>query len=177
MHYKKLTYNQIDLFLMIDRSEVIDWIYYQRDGVLVLEAEHYDMLGFPPGEQLALLKRQKKLHQAGGIIIGAFDGEQLVGIVSIENVLRGPENEYAKMDILFVTKSHRGRGIAKALVEEAVKAGVTLGAKKLYISATPSERTVNFYLKAGCKLLTTPDPELFAMEPEDIHMGLDILRQ
>ena len=45
-----------------------------------------------------------------------------------------------------------------------------LGAKKLYISATPSENTVNFYLHLGCVLAKEMDPELFELEPEDIHL-------
>ena len=45
-----------------------------------------------------------------------------------------------------------------------------LGAKKLYISATPSENTVNYYSRLGCALATEIDSELFALEPEDIHL-------
>ena len=43
---------------------------------------------------------------------------------------------------------------------------------KLYVSATPSENTILFYLSFGCKLASEVDPELFALEPEDIHLEL-----
>jgi len=43
-------------------------------------------------------------------------------------------------------------------------------AKRLYISATPSEHTINFYLRLGCTVTRQPDPELFMLEPEDIHL-------
>jgi hypothetical protein len=42
-------------------------------------------------------------------------------------------------------------------------------ARGLYISATPSTHTVGFYRSLGCRLIAEPDPELFALEPEDIH--------
>jgi hypothetical protein len=48
------------------------------------------------------------------------------------------------------------------------------GAKRMYISATPSEHTINFYLRLGCKVAPEPDPELFELEPEDIHLEYDL---
>jgi hypothetical protein len=44
----------------------------------------------------------------------------------------------------------------------------------LYISATPSEHTIDFYLTLGCTLVDAPDPELFAREPEDIHLEYEL---
>ena len=41
-----------------------------------------------------------------------------------------------------------------------------------YVSATPSSATVDAYLRLGAELLERPDPELFAEEPEDIHLCL-----
>jgi len=48
------------------------------------------------------------------------------------------------------------------------------GAKQLYISATPSEHTVDFYLRLGCRLDLEPDSELFELEPEDIHLECEL---
>jgi hypothetical protein len=44
----------------------------------------------------------------------------------------------------------------------------------MYVSATPSESAVGFYLKHGFRLAIEPIPELFEEEPEDIHMLLDL---
>jgi hypothetical protein len=49
-----------------------------------------------------------------------------------------------------------------------------LGARRLYISATPSENTVRFYLRRGCRVTDDVDAALFALEPEDIHLEFDI---
>jgi hypothetical protein len=48
------------------------------------------------------------------------------------------------------------------------------GARRLYISSTPTESTVNFYLRLGCKVAREPDPALLALEPEDIHLTCEL---
>jgi len=50
MKIRHLTRSEIPYIWQIDRREVIDNIYYLRDGKLILEPEHYDMHGWPPGE-------------------------------------------------------------------------------------------------------------------------------
>ncbi|MBZ4256958.1 hypothetical protein LAN29_25625, partial [Mycobacterium tuberculosis] len=45
----------------------------------------------------------------------------------------------------------------------------------LYISSIPNKNTVDFYLAQGCRLADKPDPALFALEPEDIHLVCDRL--
>jgi hypothetical protein len=57
--------------------------------------------------------------------------------------------------------------VAKATARER-------GAKRLYISATPSENTINFYLRRGCVVAAEVDPHLFELEPEDIHLECDV---
>jgi len=49
-----------------------------------------------------------------------------------------------------------------------------LGARRLYISATPSENTVRFYLRRGCRVTDEVDAALFDLEPDDIHLELGI---
>jgi hypothetical protein len=48
------------------------------------------------------------------------------------------------------------------------------GARRLYISATPTENTVKFYLRLGCAVTREPDADLFALEPEDIHLECEV---
>jgi len=48
------------------------------------------------------------------------------------------------------------------------------GAKWMYISATPSEHTIGFYLRLGCQVTLEPDPDLFELEPEDIRLEYDL---
>ena len=73
MEYRNLLRDEIIKFYEIDRSEVIEHVYYHRDGKLELVEELYDVAGFDQAEQEQLLKRQYELFDQGGIIIGAFD--------------------------------------------------------------------------------------------------------
>lgn len=172
MEYRRLKRYEIIRLAEIDRSEVIEKIYYLKDNQLILEKEYYDMKGFPPGELDEIIKRQYKIYDNGGLIYGAFYDDKLIGVASLENKFRGKNEDYMKMDILFISKDYRGQGIAKKLVEATKTEAISKGARKIYVSATPSENTVNFYLKVGCKLTTELDEELYDLEPEDIHLEL-----
>ena len=44
-------------------------------------------------------------------------------------------------------------------------------ARGLYISATPSESALRF-IAQGARLAAPPDPDLLALEPEDVHLIL-----
>jgi hypothetical protein len=48
------------------------------------------------------------------------------------------------------------------------------GSQRMYISSTPSSSAVGFYIAQGCKLAEEVDPELYALEPDDIHLILDL---
>jgi hypothetical protein len=48
------------------------------------------------------------------------------------------------------------------------------GARLLYISATPSDSAIGFYTSCGARPAARVDPELFALEPEDIHLALPL---
>jgi N-acetylglutamate synthase-like GNAT family acetyltransferase len=60
------------------------------------------------------------------------------------------------------------------LFELAKAAARERGASRLYISATESENTIKFYLRLGCVLTKDLDPELFKLEPKDIHLECDV---
>ena len=62
----------------IDRAEVIDHVYHQEDGELVLKPEHYDMPGWPPGEPEHYGPLLLDCFDRGGSCYGAFDGDTLV---------------------------------------------------------------------------------------------------
>jgi predicted N-acetyltransferase YhbS len=127
---------------------------------------------FDTEELTDILYRQRKIKREGGIVIGAFDGERIVGVVSVEKKRRGIELGYCKMDILYVSYDHRQLGIGRRLVDLSKKVARNFGANKLYISATPTTNTVDFYLKLGAVLTTELDLELYQKEPEDIHLEL-----
>lgn len=174
LHFTKLTTETITDFYHIDRSEIVDGLYYYRDGALVYEEKRFVDDGFSADEYADILARQKKILALGGSVVGGYDGDQLVGIVSVENNLRGSQKNYVKMDILHISAAYRKHGIASELMRRASDIARSFGATKLYISATPSKNTIDFYMRKGCRLTEELDDELFAMEPEDIHLELDL---
>ena len=48
------------------------------------------------------------------------------------------------------------------------------GAEQLYISASETDSAIGFYLAYGCRLAERLDPELRALEPNDIHLVCDL---
>ena len=103
----------------------------------------------------------------GGTMLGAFDGPRLVGIATFRPHLTGT---MAQLALLHVSNGYRKQGIASRLFERIEELACQSGAQELYVSATPSESAVGFYTSRGCVWTPTPHPELFELEPEDIHM-------
>lgn len=170
MNIRLLQRDEFPLIWQIDRREVIENVYYLRDGKLVLEPEHYDMQGWPPGEAELYTPHLLDCYDGGGTFWGAFENDTLIGVAILESKFIGSKKDTLQLKFLHVSRDDRKRGIASALFKLAVEKARALGARRLYISATPSEHTVNYYMRLGCVLAVEVDPELFALEPEDIHL-------
>ena len=158
----------------IDRAEVIDRVYYREGKELVLKPEHHDLTGWPPGEPERDGPILLDCFDRGGTFYGAFDIDTLVGAAVLESRFIGPDKDQLQLKFLHVDRRHRRSGLGCALFNKAVARARELGAHRLYISATPSENTVNYYLRRGCRVTDDVDAALFELEPEDIHMEFDI---
>ena len=167
---RELLREEIEQVWNIDRSEVIDNIYYLENGTLVLRPEHHDVRGWPPGEAEKYTPILLDCFDRGGWFHGAFDHARLVGTVVLESKFIGKHKDQLQLKFLHVSSSYRNRGLGTQLFELARTSARERGAKRMYISATPSENTINFYLRLGCQVADEPDPELLALEPEDIHL-------
>ena len=170
MIIRELARDEVELVWTIDRSEVIDHIYYHRDGALVLEPEHYDVRGWQPGQAEAFTPHLLDCYDRGGTFWGAFEGGRLVGAAVLESAFIGREKDQLQLMFLHVGRSHRQRGLGRLLFETAVDKARSLGARRLYVSATPSQNTVEFDLRRGCVVTQEVDARLFELEPEDIHL-------
>ena len=152
MIIRELARDEIETVWGIGRSEVIEHVYYLRDGALVLEAEYYDMNGWPPGEAGSNRPSLADCFDRGGTYCGAFEDSEMVGAAVLESRFIGKAKDQLQLKFLHVSSGYRKRGLGKTLFEMAVDRAKELGAKRLYISATPSENTVNFYLRLGCEV-------------------------
>jgi predicted N-acetyltransferase YhbS len=170
MIIRPLQREEIPLIWQIDRREVIHNIYHLRDGELVLVPEYFDMQGWPPGEAEHYTSILMACFDGGGMFWGAFENGKLVGTGILESKFIGAKHDTLQLKFLHVSSSQRKQGLGTKLFKLAVEKARSLGARKLYISATPSENTIKYYTRLGCVLATEIDPELFALEPEDIHL-------
>jgi len=177
MIIRLLQRDEIPFVWQIDRREVIHHIYHLQDGKLILVPEYFDMQGWPPGEAEHYAAVLLDCFDRGGTFWGAFKDGNIVGTAVLESKFIGSKNDMLQLKFLHVSRKQRKQGLGKKLFHLAVDHARSLGAKKLYISATPSENTINFYMRFGCVPATEIDPELFSLEPEDIHLEYVILKQ
>jgi GNAT superfamily N-acetyltransferase len=91
-------------------------------------------------------------------------------VVVVDHKRIGKHGDRLQLEFLHVSSAYRKRGLGARLFGMAKSIARERGAKRMYISATPSENTVNFYMRLGCEIASEPDPELLAREPEDIHL-------
>ena len=174
MKIQELERHEIRDIWSIDRAEVVDKVYYREGGELVLKPEQHHVKGWPVGDLELYGPILLDCFDRGGTIYGAFDGETLIGATVLESRFIGRERDQLQLKFLHVGRLHRRSGLGCALFDKAVARARGLGARRLYISATPSENTVHFYLRRGCRVKDDVDAALFKLEPEDIHLEFDI---
>jgi len=165
-----LTREEIPLVWTIDRSEVIERVYRLEDGHLVLRPDYFDVRDWPPGEPEALTPLLYECLDRGGVFYAVFDLARLVGVVVVDAKFLGPNRDLLQLKFLHVSRDYRGKGLGARLFGKARQIARERGARGLYVSATPSQNTIDFYRRLGCTVTPVPDPELFALEPEDIHL-------
>jgi ribosomal protein S18 acetylase RimI-like enzyme len=101
------------------------------------------------------------------IILGAFDGDRLIGTVTL--LLDLPPNQPHRAEIakMMTRVSHRHRGIATALLREAERLAIARGRWLLVLDTAEDEGAAGLYERMGFKLTgVIPD---YAFKP---HGGL-----
>ncbi len=151
----------------IDVTEDGDLVLGQRGTEISSRAEEWHRPARDAAHWAEFEARWRGFIPDGGIAVGAFDDATLIGVATL---CRGIRPGVAQLEALFVDRGHRRRGVAASLcarIEALARAG---GAAWLYVSATPSESAVGFYLDRGFTPTADPIPELLALEPDDVHM-------
>jgi ribosomal protein S18 acetylase RimI-like enzyme len=173
MRVKRLRAEDVSLVGAIDRSEHIDVQYRVSEGQLrqvpaaITEVPTWDPTGSGPHSVAAEIEFCSSVVARGGVLLGTFDEERTVGLAIVHPSF---EPLLAWLAFLHVSRPYRRRGAAQALWDASVDISVAGGADSIYVSAAPTESAVGFYLRQGCRLTETVHPELFAAEPEDIHL-------
>jgi GNAT superfamily N-acetyltransferase len=170
--YRTIERSELSRVREIDRTETIEGRYVQRGVTLQLQtgdwsSPSWDLEGSGPHSVAALQAMLDATLERGARAVGAFDGGRLVGIgVVLPHVRSG----VAQLVALYVSTSDRGSGVGVRLCEELELVAREVGDVEMVVSATPSANTVRFYLNRGFAPMAEPLPELFELEPEDIHM-------
>ncbi|MHA2249158.1 MAG: GNAT family N-acetyltransferase [Candidatus Kariarchaeaceae archaeon] len=172
MEYRLMEKEELNRASELDRREVIKHIYYYRDGKLDLVEEYWDVPEWSNKKKEQIIQYLVDTHDAGGVVYGAFTGSKVAGIASLDKNFIGSKKDQLNLAGLWVSRDYRKQGVANQLVKIVKEKARAWGAKKLYVSATPSKNTVDFYMNLGFRLAEEIDRILFDKEPEDIHMDL-----
>ena len=169
---RRLTRTELSRVDEIDRSEEIDLLYEQRGTELVARHGHWSSSAWDPHGQggRSVRAQRRALEQyvdAGGVALGAFLDGRLVGIGVVVPHLRP---EVAQLAFLHVSRAVRGRGVGRRLSDELDAIARDAGDVRVVVSATPSGNTVRFYRGRGYEPMARPLPELYELEPEDVHL-------
>jgi ribosomal protein S18 acetylase RimI-like enzyme len=170
--YRHVSISEVGKIAEIDRSEHVTLSYRAAGGRLEespvdWQVPRWDLSGDGGHSVSIRVKGIAGLLEQGADMVGAFDGDLLVGFAVVCYRLRPG---LAQLDALFVSREYRRQGIAEALLAEVIRLARLDGARLLYVSATPSQSAVGFYRSQGFEPAPEPLTELYALEPEDIHM-------
>lgn len=168
---RELTENEVSHVSDIDRTERVRVGYRVEDARLIRMDVSWDSSPWrTEGEVHSVSQMIQFLYEVldhKGTIWGAFVDACLVGIAAYRPHLTDTMDQLA---FLHVSNGYRRQGIASRLFNEVEGLARQSGAQELYVSATPSQSAVGFYMSRGFMLTSKPHPELLELEPEDIHM-------
>src|SRR5438477_1768111 len=170
MNLRLLARDEVELIWTLDRSEVHHHTYEVHGGQLVRRPRYFEVPGWRPDAPEKETPLLLDCFDRGGTFLGMFDAETLIGMGVLESACVGRANDQMQLAYLYVSRAYRGRGVGMQLFEAALSIAREAGANALYVSATPTENTVDFYLNRGCILALAPDPRLLAAEPAAIHL-------
>ena len=168
---RSIASEECDRVREIDVSETDDLVYMWRDGALVETQQHWERPQWGPMRCEEIAADWRDTLGQGGTVLGAFDGDQLVAEAVLVPHLTATT---AQLQYLHVSRAYRRQGIASRLVMEISRLARETGARQLYVSATPSRSAVGFYRTLGFAPTSTPHPDLFVLEPDDIHMTISL---
>jgi len=170
--YRWMQPEEVSRVSEIDRRELVATGYVMEEGKLKAMDVDWDVPNWSAeGEGEHTISRRiafcQDHLQRGGRMIGAFADENLVGLgILTPNIRPG----LAQLASLHVSDGYRRMGVAARLTREMVELARQGGAQEMYVSATPSDSAVRFYRSQGFEPGVEPLPELYELEPEDIHM-------
>lgn len=106
--------------------------------------------------------------------IGAFEGDRLVGFITLSHDIFGTSAKYAEVVCFQVSEKYRGMGIGGELFRRICVKAEALGAEKLYISGHSSKESQAIYKALGCTHAKEINERLVREEPCDVQLEYDL---
>jgi len=172
--YRILTIEECDRINEIDPSQFIENVWRNIDGQYQLVTINYMEESWPDGYEVY---RDKLIDtiKSGGASFGAFNEENtMIGFATLEHHFFGEKSRYLLLDSMFVSRSYRGLGIGKKLVNLCADQARQWGADKIYLCAASSEATIAFYKSIGCVSAEEINQVLFDNDHRDIQLEYDL---
>lgn len=113
MKIRAVKRNEIEEIRIIDRSEIINQIYYYKNSKLILKNEYYNVTGWEPNNIERNINNLYELYDRGGSFLGLFQEERIVGIVALECKFIGSNNNQLQVVFLHIDKNYRKKGYEK----------------------------------------------------------------
>ncbi len=117
--------------------------------------------------------RVEPAPEAGGnVLLGAFEGDDLVGVVGLERKPRAKEHHKAVLYGMYVHEGHEGKGIGRALMKVCLQeARAMKGLERVLLTVTSTNLGArHLYASEGFQLLGT---EKNAIKVGDIYFNKD----
>ncbi|MEJ8303910.1 GNAT family N-acetyltransferase [Saccharibacillus sacchari] len=168
--FRKMNLDDAEHLAHIDRSERIEQTCRVENGQEIWTEAGHECPTWDVRQLEELQLRFRSELEQGGAAVGAYDGDRLVGFGLLAHRLLGPQRDTLPIDLMYVSRSYRRRGIGTRLMQLLSREALLRGAKALYISSTESNSAVRFYRSLGSENAAEPDADMLAKEPLDIHM-------
>ncbi|MEZ5216514.1 MAG: GNAT family N-acetyltransferase [Ilumatobacteraceae bacterium] len=176
----RLGAGDLALIAEIDRAEHQTVTYSVVDGRLVgtptaFDVPPWDPTGHGSHSVAHMIEFARPIVEGGAEFLGVFDDRGAIAGIAIVDPSFPPGRAW--FALLHVDRRHRRSGVASRLWAAAVECARAGGARTMYVSATPSDSAVGFYLGRGCRLASPAelDERLVALEPDDIHLVADLV--
>ena len=107
---------------------------------------------------------EERLSQEHSVVFGAWSNHQLVGMVTLLREQRLKTKHIGTINAMYVSPSFRRQGIAKSLMQEALKQALTLGIQRIRLSVSQSNaHAISLYESLGF--------EVYGIEPQAIYLA------
>ena len=124
-------------------------LYAVRGGDIVSLGHGCEVSPWTPAQLNEMVAFARRHLEAGATGVAAYAGGRLAGVGILGHApVRGDAREL-QLALLHVSREVRRRGIAGRLFTELCEVALLRGARRLYISATPSQSALGFYLSRG----------------------------